>query len=402
MPAPPPVLSTPVLSTLVLQPTPFCNIACSYCYLPNRSDRSVMSRETIAATFRRVFESGWAAPELNVIWHAGEPLVLPVEWYREAFAIAASGQPQGVQLRHAVQTNGTLITPAWCALFREHQVGVGVSIDGPRALHDRHRRTRGGAGTFDKTIAGIRLLRQEQIDFHVITVLSAASLDDPEGLVDFYLSEGIDQVCFNVEESEGEHRSGLLAGAGVRERFAAFLDRFWRAARRRGAFRLIREIDLMLPRIMRPDGTVMMNEQVEPLGMLNVACNGDASSFSPELLGLKNAAYDDFIIGNVHRHALAEMLASAPMRRMAEDIAAGVEACRRGCEYFSVCGGGAPVNKLTERGSFASDRTLFCELTQMVPVDLILAALERFDPLLQTAGEPTPQTVRRTQCHAAE
>ena len=394
--------ASPVVATLVLQPTPFCNIACDYCYLPSRSDRSVMSRDTIAATFRRVFESGWAAPELTVIWHAGEPLVLPVAWYREAFAIAAGLQPEGLHLRHAVQTNGMLITPEWCALFREHEVGVGVSIDGPRAVHDLHRRTRGGAGTFDKTIAGIRLLRQEGIDFHVITVLSAASLEDPEGLAEFYLEEGIDQVCFNVEESEGDHRSGLFEQADLRARFAGFLDRFWRHARRRGQFRYIREIDSMLPRIMRPDGTVMMNEQVEPLGMLNVACTGDASSFSPELLGLKNPGYDDFIIGNVHRHSLAEMLASPPMRRMAADIAEGVEACRGSCGYFSICGGGAPVNKLTERGSFASDRTRFCELTHMVPVDLILAALERFDPLLQQASEPTPQTVRRTQCHAAE
>ena len=73
------------------------------------------------------------------------------------------------------------------------------------------------------------------------------------------------------------------------------------------------------------------------------------------------------------------------MQRMARDIARGVEACRRTCEYFSVCGGGAPVNKLTENGSFASDRTRFCELTQMVPIDLILDALER----MELDGAPT-------------
>jgi uncharacterized protein len=392
----------PVIATLVLQPTPFCNIACSYCYLPHRSDRSVMARETIEATFRRVFESGWSAPELNVIWHAGEPLVLSAGWYREAFELVAGLQPPDRRLRHAIQTNGMLITPEWCALFRDHQVGVGVSIDGPQPLHDANRRTRSGAGTFDKTIAGIRMLQRHGVDFHVITVLSAPSLDDPEGLVDFYLAEGIDQVCFNVEESEGDHRSGLFDQADLRRRFAVFLDRFWRRARQSGRFRFIREVDSMLPRILRPAETAMMNEQVVPLGMLNVACNGDASSFSPELLGLRSAAYGDFIIGNVHRHSLAEMRASAPMQRMEADIALGVDACRRSCDYFSVCGGGAPVNKLSETGSFATDRTRFCELTQMVPVDLILEALERFDPLLQPGSEPSPQTPGRTQCHAAE
>src|SRR5262249_39607661 len=154
------------------------------------------------------------------------------------------------------------------------------------------------------------------VEFHVITVLSKDSLSDPEGLVDFYLAAGIDQVCFNVEESEGEHQSGLFAQDDLRQRFGDFLGRFWRTARQRGQFRFIREIDAMLPRIMRPEEAVMTNEQVVPLGMLNVACNGDASSFSPELLGLKNADYADFIVGNVHTDTLATMLESTPMQRM--------------------------------------------------------------------------------------
>jgi uncharacterized protein len=390
--------ATPAIETLVIQPTPFCNIACTYCYLPHRNDRSVMRTETLQAVFERVFASGWAAPELNVIWHAGEPLVMPVAWYRTAFDLIERLRPRHLHVRHAIQTNGTLITPAWCAMFRDHHVGVGVSIDGPRHLHDAHRRTRAGRGTFDKTIAGIRMLRDQGVDFHVITVLSQDSLDDPEGLVDFYVTHGIDQVCFNVEESEGDHQSSLFSQADLRQRFSNFLDRFWRCARQRGGFTFIREIDGMLARVLRPAEAVMTNEQVVPFGMMNVAWNGDVSSFSPELLGLKNTDYDDFIIGNVHAHSLAEMLDSATAQRMARDIASGVEACRQNCPYFSVCGGGAPVNKLTENGSFATDRTRFCELTQMAPIDLILDALERIDPLIQSQHDDSPNPVRRTPC----
>ncbi len=391
----------PVIETLVIQPTPFCNIACTYCYLPHRGDRSVMSRETLRATFERVFASGWLAPALSVIWHAGEPLALPVAYYREAFDLIETMRPKELRLRHAIQTNGMLITPTWCELFRECHVDVGVSVDGPRQLHDAHRRSRSGRGTFDRTMAGIRLLRQHGVDFHVITVLSQDSLDDPDGLVDFYVGEGIDQVCFNVEESEGDHRSGLFAEPDLRRRFGDFLGRFWRRARQRGQLSFIREIDAMLPRVLRPDEVSMANEQVVPFGMLNVAYNGDVSSFSPELLGLKNAEYDDFIIGNVHTHSLGDMRTSATMRLMARDIARGVESCRQNCEYFSVCGGGAPINKLSENGSFASDRTKFCELTQMVPIDLILAALERIDPIVQPRQDASSQTMWRTRCHDA-
>jgi uncharacterized protein len=396
-----PMPANPVIETMVIQPTPFCNIACTYCYLPHRGDRSVMARETLQAAFERVFASGWSAPELTVIWHAGEPLVLPVEYYRDAFDLIERMRPKTLRVRHAIQTNGMLITAAWCELFRDYHVGVGVSLDGPRHLHDAHRRTRSGRGTFDKTMAGINLLRRNGIDFHVITVLAQDSLDDPDGLVDFYIGEGIDQVCFNVEESEGDHQSALFAQADLRQRFTLFLDRFWRSARQRGSFRLIREIDAMLPRVLRPNEAVMTNEQVVPFGMLNVACNGDVSSFSPELLGLKNAAYDDFIIGNVLTHSLEDMRTSTTMQRMAHDIARGVDACRENCAYFSVCGGGAPVNKLTETGSFASDRTRFCELTQMVPIDLILDALEQLDPIIQPPHDVASQPTWRTQCHDA-
>jgi uncharacterized protein len=369
----------PVIETLVVQPTPFCNIACSYCYLPNRGDRSVMSRETLDAVFQRLFESGWAASDLTVIWHAGEPLVLPAAYYREVFARIETMRPGDLCLRHSIQTNGMLITPEWCELIKEYQVGIGVSLDGPRHLHDAHRLTRGGRGTFDQTMRGIHRLREHGVPFHVITVLSERSLDDPDALVEFYLSESIDEVCFNVEESEGDHASGLFATSDLRQRFHAFLERFWRRARQSNRFAFIREIDGMLPRILRPEEAEIGNGQVVPFGMLNVACNGDVSSFSPELLGMRNAEYGDFIIGNVHTHSLAEMATSPPMQRMALDIQRGVNACRRTCEYFAVCGGGAPINKLTENGSFDSERTRYCELTQMVPTDIILDALKQVE-----------------------
>jgi uncharacterized protein len=369
----------PMIETIVVQPTPFCNIDCTYCYLPNRRDRSVMTQDTMRALFERVFASGWSAPSITVIWHAGEPLILPPSYYRDSFELIETFRPSDIALRHSIQTNGMLITDAYCELFRDYGVGIGISLDGPRALHDANRLTRSGKGTFDRTMTGIRLLQRHGVEFHVITVLTAASLKDPDALVRFYIDAGIDQVCFNVEESEGDHTSELFATAGLRTQFVEFLDRFWRQARETGRFSYIREIDGMLPRILRPEEAVMGNEQIVPFGMLNVACNGDVSSFSPELLGLKNESYGDFIIGNVHTHTLEQMNASAPMQRMAQDIERGVALCRDTCDYFSICGGGAPVNKLTENGSFATDRTRFCELTQMVPTDLILDALERME-----------------------
>src|SRR5271170_1358484 len=290
MPTPPPRADAlPTIETVVVQPTPFCNINCGYCYLPQRNLKTVMPQSTIAALFAKIFSSGWMSQGLTVIWHAGEPLVVPISFYQQAFAAIEALRPPTSQLRHSFQTNGMLITPAWCELFKQWDVGIGVSIDGPKHLHDAHRVTRTGRGTFDPTIAGIRVLQKEGVPFHVITVLSAEGIKAPQQMLNFYLSEGIDDICFNVEESEGDHVSGLFASDDAQGAFKRFLSEFWRLSRLSGKIRLIREIDGMLPRVFRPDESAMRNSQVEPFGMLNVDCHGNVSSFSPELLGLRMA-----------------------------------------------------------------------------------------------------------------
>jgi len=390
--------SEPRIETVVLQPTPFCNIDCKYCYLPDRSDKTVMKHQTVVAVFERIFSSGWASPHLTVIWHAGEPLVLPVSYYETAFSAIEALRPEALNIHHAIQTNGMLLTPEWCAFLKRWDVGLGVSIDGPQELHDANRVTRSGKGTFERTIAGIRLLRRERMPFHVISVLSSRSMGMAQELLDFYEAEGIEDVCFNVDESEGSHVSPLLTDGRARALFHAFLEKFWILSRRTCRVRFIREIDSMLSRVFRPDGAPVRNEQVEPFGMINVDCRGNVSTFSPELLGLKHADYNDFIVGNVHTDTLPSMRDSAAMRAMTRDIGAGVTMCERECGYFSVCGGGSPINKLTENGTFASTRTAFCSLVQMVPTDLILSALERLERGLdQGLGLPSPPTAGKSR-----
>jgi uncharacterized protein len=370
---------SPAISIVVLQPTPFCNIDCKYCYLPDRNAKTQMPLATIVAAFERIFESGWVNPQLTIIWHAGEPLVVPPSYYQAAFEAIEKLRPEFVELRHSIQTNGMLLNAEWCELIHKWHVNIGVSVDGPRELHDANRVTRAGKGTFDKTIAGIRLLRREHIPFHVISVLGEKSMRMPQEMLDFYISEGIDDVCFNVEESEGQHVSSLLTGSDPAASFRNFLDRFWTLSRESGRIQFIREMDGIIQRVFRPEGTTVDNAQVEPFGMVNIDCHGNVSSFSPELLGYKNAQYNNFVVGNVLTDSMADMLRSPAMQAMARDISAGVRACEKECEYFSVCGGGAPVNKLTENGSFASTRTMFCTLVQIVPTDLILNALDRLE-----------------------
>jgi uncharacterized protein len=368
----------PRIELLVVQPTPFCNIDCRYCYLPDRNSKSVVARQTLHNLFSQVFASGWIGDCLSVVWHAGEPMVLPIDFYRDAFRMIDRLKPAEVVVAHSFQTNGTLIDQAWCAFFADEPVGVGVSIDGPKHFHDRHRLTRAGRGTFDRTIAGIRLLRRHQVPFHVISVLSAASMAAPHEMFDFFVQEGIERVCFNVEESEGDHVSESFREAGIEAAYYRFLSEFWRlSAAAPGKITFIREIEDAIQQVIRPADAPFRNQLVEPFSITSMDWAGNISTFSPELLGLKNPPYKDFVLGNIDRDLLVDLPRRANFTRMLADIEAGVEMCRERCEYFSVCGGGEPVNKLAENGSFASSETTYCRLTKMRATDLVLDALER-------------------------
>jgi uncharacterized protein len=374
----------PQIQLLVVQPTPFCNIDCRYCYLPDRTNKSVVAEETLRNLFSQVFASGWAAEGLSVVWHAGEPLVLPVAFYRRALALIDSLKPAGLSVKHSFQTNGTLIDDAWCDFINEAGIGVGVSVDGPQHLHDRNRVSRSGRGTFDKTIFGIRLLKRHGVPFHVISVLTGESLAAPREMFDFYLAEGIEHVCFNVEESEGEHRSASFAKVGIENAYYDFLSEFWRlSAEHPGAIRFIREIDDAQRNIFRPNEAGFFNQLATPFAITSMDWTGNIATFSPELLGLKSPLYDDFVLGNINRDRLVEMAERPLLKRMKDAIDTGVALCRESCEYFSVCGGGEPVNKLFENGSFATAETTYCRMTKMRATDLVLDRLERIPSLIE-------------------
>ena len=307
----------PKINLLVIQPTPFCNIDCRYCYLPNRSSKAIVERATLLNLFSQVFQSGWARNPLTVIWHAGEPMVMPIGFYRDAFELVAQLKPADLSLTHAFQTNGTLIDDDWCEFLLAARINVGVSIDGPKRFHDRNRVTRAGHGTFDKTIRGIRLLRKHRVPFHVISVLSTESMDAPRELFDFYVSEGIDHVCFNVEESEGDHVSLSIGRADAERAYYGFLSEFWRlSAAAPGKIVFIREIEHALRQVLRPQEAAFHNDLVEPFAITSMDHAGNVSTFSPELLGLKHERYGDFILGNVNRDVLLDFEKCETLLRM--------------------------------------------------------------------------------------
>jgi uncharacterized protein len=326
-----------------------------------------MDLATVAAVARLIFQSPFFKDSLDIVWHAGEPLTLRPDYYEQAIATLEAARPRNVTLNYGFQTNGTLIDESWIDFFEKHQINVGISLDGPRHLHDRYRRHRDGLGSFDKVMRGIAKLQAREYPFHIIGVISAQSLPYAAELVEFYRSLRPTMVGFNVEEIEAQNLySSLYKHCSVIEPFERFVANVLREAAAPNYSNLaIRDFQRNMSSLIA--GVPEDNDQVVPLRILTVAWNGDLSTFSPELLALSVPQVERFIFGNAHRcDTLTDILTDERFKAAYAEIQLGLSNCAAECEYFQYCGGGAPVNKLCETGRLDATETLFCQLTKKV------------------------------------
>ncbi len=368
------------LRLLVVQPTPYCNLDCDYCYLPSRDDRRRLPLDLLECTLERVLESPYATGDFTLLWHAGEPLTLPIAFYDQATELIGrvlerrSGPP--LRIEQSLQTNAIVIDAAWCDCFERNDIHVGVSLDGPAFLHDAHRRTRTGLPSHEASLRGIGWLQRRGIPFQVIAVLTDDALDHADTLFDFFVGQGIDNLAFNMEETEGENRSSTLSRPRAEARYRVFLERFWERLRAEpGALRL-REFD-EIAGLACGDQRLVRTDMNHPFAIVNVDARGNFSTFDPELLAVATEEYGDFVFGNVLTDSLASVVGSAKFQLVLAEIRAGVDRCRSECGYFGLCGGGAGSNKYWEHGSFDCSETQACRYRIKIGAEVVMAGLER-------------------------
>lgn len=363
-------------SLIVIQSTPFCNVDCSYCYLPQRDNRAKLSIVDLRRIFEKLITFPTIAERVTVVWHAGEPLVLGVDYYEAAFSCIQDICRDQLTVEHSFQTNGMLIEDAWCDLFERWDVGLGVSIDGPKHIHDAARKTRSGRGTYDKAIAGIQCLRSRGIPFYVISVLTKAALLEPDALFSFYEEFGIRDIGFNIEEKEGAHLSSSLEGEFDDQIIIKFFARLSELMRDKSFPMVVRELEETLTSIRFLDKNGPVNNLAIPFGIITIDVRGNVYTFSPELAGHSAPGFETFSIGNIFQDTFANLQSSPALVAIASQIGRGIELCRADCKYFPVCGGGAPANKVFENGTFASMETMHCRLTKKRVTDFLLTTIE--------------------------
>jgi uncharacterized protein len=305
----------------------------------------------------------------TVLWHSGEPLVLPPSFYEQAFA-AIEAELAALDIRHSMQTNGTLIDKRWVKLFKQWRVEVGVSVDGPSRFHDNQRRTRAGAPTSGRVLAGIRKLQQAGLPVRVVCVLTRESIKEPEELFSFFEFLGADLVCFNIDEAGGSHRISSHEGADSALAFRAFLRRYFELVVSTQSKQQVRELTHGLMYIFAAE--VEAHPETVPIRTLTVSHDGSFCTFSPDLMDLQHPNLGPFVLGNIHDPAaFAELPRNPQLVRIHESIQRGIVACEHTCGYFPVCKGGVPANKLGEHQSFEVTETQACKFKRKAVADAV-------------------------------
>lgn len=338
--------------------------------------------------FTKVFRSEFLSDPLTIAWHAGEPLALGLSFYERAFELIDNLNINRVKIEHNFQTNATLITPSWVNFFRRHGVSVGISIDGPKDLHDKYRVSLSGSGTYDAVMRGVRLLREGGLPLGALCVVTSDTMLRGAELFQFYLDEGFTWLGLNIENPWGGHVSTTFTNhlSGLTESdFEELVNQFWSDLYdawlpHRHTF-TIREIAHMIGCFKELQSDSNYSPEVDsnqPCRNLTFGREGGITTFSPEMLSGIPSNPDIFVVANIKDlNAIHEIQDTPSQLKLADEISRGVDRCKVECAYFQVCGGGTPSSKYSENGTFDCTQTRDCRYGTQLLADTLISKLKR-------------------------
>jgi len=168
-----------------------CNLNCKYCFflskenLYEENESPLMDEDTLDVYIRQLVLTS-ASPEIQITWQGGEPMLRGLDFFRRSVELANRYRKPHQHIFHAIQTNGTLIDDSWAAFFKQYNYLVGLSIDGPRNLHDAYRVGTNGQGSFDAVIRGWNCLRNHGVDVNILCTIHTANADYPLDVYHFF------------------------------------------------------------------------------------------------------------------------------------------------------------------------------------------------------------------------
>ncbi len=321
-----------------VNPTEDCNLSCKYCRVPKDVKTNVMSKETLKNLYNEISKE--KIKNKYIIWHGGEPTLVGEEFY----SLVADLQKDIDNIRNGIQTNGTLLTEGLIEIFKNNEFRIGISLDGPKEIHDSKRIYKDGSGSFEKVMNGIRLLREYGADFAVLSLLTNDSIAHLKEIYDTVRKTGANGAKFEVFFPGGK-------GKKYRDKFYVKPEDYTKS--------MIKLYDMWIHEDNRKDFRVdPLDKIVESFfsghsracdyagacgtNFLSIDSNGDIYVCG-RFVGVK-----EFRIGNINKNTLREALDHEVCQEM---VKRRIEARKRcidnNCKYVDVCNGGCAYESFT-------------------------------------------------------
>jgi uncharacterized protein len=337
-----------------------CNLDCAYCFFLSKEllypgSRFRMAQEMLEAYLGQLF-AAHGTGDVVVAWQGGEPTLMGLPFFEHAVAFAERVRRAGQNVVWTLQTNGTLLDDAWCRFLAEHRFLVGISVDGPQAMHDTYRVDRGGRPTFERVASAIARLREHGVEYNTLTTLHRANADHPRDVYRFLRDDLgsrymqfipiIERLTDPGATWSSWHDRPLYKqeGTAVTERSVT--------AEQYGAF----HIGVFDEWIKTDVGTVFV--QLFDSTLENFYGEGSTLCIHKPVCGTALAlehngdvySCDHFVepryrLGNIAKIPLAELVASPKQRAFGENKLSSLPTYCRSCSVRFACHGGCPKDR---------------------------------------------------------
>lgn len=353
----------PALSLLIKPASGNCNMRCRYCFyadeLDNREIRSYgkMSVDTMHTIVDKAMEYG--DYECTIAFQGGEPTLAGLDFYRDLVAyVTAHENPKKLKIHYALQTNGYLINEEWAAFLGENHFLVGVSLDGLKEIHDRYRLDAAGKGTYQRVISAIRLLEKHQVEYNILTVVTAATARNGQKIYNYFKKNhfGYQQYieCLDpIGEEPGQHEYSLTP-----EKYGEFLKSMfdaWYLDMRSGTYVYNRYFENLM--------MIMAGQQPESCNMRGVCGKQWVFEADGSVYPCDFYALDQWCLGNINKNSFEEMDQKRDELGFIQRSMRQQEDCQK-CRWFGLCRNGCRRNREPVTAEH-TNRNYFCKSYQM-------------------------------------
>ncbi len=359
---------TPRMFHVLAKPTgATCNLDCEYCFFLSKEllypgSRFRMAEDLLELYLRQLLEGHRHSPEVIVAWQGGEPTLMGLPFFRRSIELVQGLARPGQRVLHTIQTNGTLLTDEWGEFLAEHGFLVGISIDGPRDVHDRYRVDKGGAPTFDRVMRGLDVLRRHRVEYNTLTTVHAANEDRGREVYRFLRDEcgsSFVQLIPIVERATPESLALANAGWGTRGRLRPLytLDGSMvtdRTVSPAGFGRFL--VDVFEDWVRRDIGSVyvqmfdtaLANWYGEPAGLCvhSRTCGSQlALEHNGDVFSCDHFVEPRYRLGNIRELPLLDMVASQQQRDFGQAKLGTLTSTCLACDVRLACHGGCPKDR---------------------------------------------------------